>query len=402
MRILTINCGSATLKFDVLDASMHKPGNVSRVARGIVDGIGSNSVTSLSVGGNDREVHKSAGDHHEAFALAVGMLQESGLLSGIEAVGHRVVHGGIRFREPVLIVKEVIEAIEAAGNLAPLHNRSAVAVIRAAGEQFGGSKPMVATFDTAYYASLPDVAAGYALPRDLSERLGIRRFGFHGLAHRYMVERYRALQPGILEARLITLQLGNGCSVTAIKDGIPVDTSMGFTPLEGLIMGTRSGDLDPSIPLLLIEREELTTREAEELLNKRSGLLGLSGRSNDMRDILAAAEAGEPDSELAVRAFCYRAKKYVGAYLSILGGADAVIFGGGIGENLPKIREGICAGFEWAGLQLDPTENTVVLRSDAKISGAGSAIEAWVVQVDEAAVIACDVIERLRNGGTGS
>jgi acetate kinase len=401
MRILTINCGSATLKFDVLDTSALEPTNISRIASGIVDGIGRNSVASLSVAGNARKVRTPADDHNEAFALAVGMLRKAGLLSGIEAVGHRVVHGGIRFREPVLIENEVIAAIEAAGNLAPLHNRPAVAVIRAAKADLGEAMPMVATFDTAYYNSLPDVAARYALPKELSERLGIRRFGFHGLAHRYMVERYRALQPGIFEARLITLQLGNGCSVTASKDGIPVDTSMGFTPLEGLIMGTRSGDLDPSIPLFLVEREELTIREAEELLNKRSGLLGLSGRSNDMRDVLAAAEAGEPDSELAVRAFCYRAKKYLGAYLAILGGADAVIFGGGIGENLPKIRAGICAGFESAGLEIDATRNGAKLQSDQRISTNTSTIEAWVVQVDEATMIARDVIERLRNGTKG-
>jgi acetate kinase len=395
VRVLAINCGSSTLKFAVTDASGGEP-SVTHLAAGTVDGIGGDSITSLSVAGHTFGIAKPAGDHGEAFGIAVEVLQEAGALSGIEAVGHRVVHGGIRFREPVLIIEGVIAAIEAASELAPLHNRPAVAVIRAARAYFGDTMPMVATFDTAFYASLPDVATTYALPKELSERLGIQRFGFHGLAHRYMVERYRVLGPETPEPRLITLQLGNGCSITASIGGRPVDTSMGFSPLEGLIMGTRSGDLDPSIPLFLIEKEGMLAAEVEELLNKRSGLLGLSGKSNDIRVLLAAAQDRDPESELAVRAFCYRAKKYLGAYLVVLGGADAVIFGGGIGEHMPEIREAICAGLEWARLELDRERNEAALQSDEPISSGGSEIEVWVVHVDEATVIARDVVDYLR------
>lgn len=394
MRVLTINCGSSTLKFDVLDVPTLEPGAVS-IARGIVDRIGGDSVASLSTDGDAREIRKAARDHSEAFALAVGMLEEARLLSDIKAVGHRVVHGGSRFREPVVIEADVIDAIAAAGDLAPLHNQPALAAIRAARAHFGEAVPMVATFDTAYFASLPDVAARYALPTDLSQRLGIRRFGFHGLAHRYMVERFRTLRPEIPEPRLITLQLGNGCSVTASRDGAAVDTSMGFTPLEGLIMGTRSGDLDPAIPLYLLEREGMSTQEVEEVLNKRSGLLGISGKTNDMRELLAAAADGDGGAEFAVSAFCYRAKKYVGAYLAALGGAHAVIFGGGIGENAAQIRAAICADFEWAGLSLDQARNTKASQVDERISADDASIEAWVVRVDEAAAIASDVIKCL-------
>jgi acetate kinase len=395
MRVLAMNCGSSTLKFAVTDASAGEP-SITQLAAGVVDRIGSDSIASLSVAGHAYEVAKSADDHGEAFGIAVKMLQEAGTLAGIEAVGHRVVHGGTRFREPVLINDEMLEAVEAASELAPLHNRPAVEVIRAARAYFGEPMPMVSTFDTAFYSLLPDVAARYALPEEITERLGIRRFGFHGLAHRFMVERYSALRPGTVEPRLITLQLGNGCSVTASIEGKPVDTSMGFTPLEGLIMGSRSGDLDPSIPLVLLQKEGLSAGEVEMLLNKRSGLLGLSGKSNDMRELLVAARAGHSGSDLAVRAFCYRARKYVGAYLAILGGADAIIFGGGIGEHMPDIREAICAGLGWAGLELDRERNGEASQSDERISADGSTIDAWVVHVDEAVVIARDVAECLR------
>jgi acetate kinase len=207
-----------------------------------------------------------------------------------------------------------------------------------------------------------------------------------------MVERFRALLPSIPQPRLITLQLGNGCSVTASRNGSPVDTSMGFTPLEGLIMGTRSGDLDPSIPLFVLEKEGMSAAEVEDLLNKRSGLLGLSGKSNDMRELLDAGRSGDEDSELAVRAFCYRATKYVGAYLAVLGGADAVIFGGGIGEHVPEIREAVCRGLGWAGLELDPEKNRTVPGFDVSVGREGAAAEVWVIHVDEAAVITRDIL----------
>lgn len=402
MRVLSINCGSSTLKFDVLDVSPTAELTISRVTRGTIDRIGGAAAASLSVGDERFEDATLRRDHTEAFSAALDLLKDAGLLSGVQAVGHRVVHGGTRFREPAPIDDAVIEAIEVVSELAPLHNRPAVAVIKAAQAYFAERLPMVATFDTSFYVSLPDIAALYALPKEVRDGFDIKRFGFHGLAHGCMVERYRALRPEIANPRLITLQLGNGCSATASISGRPVDTSMGFTPLEGLIMGTRCGDLDPSIPLFLVERGDLSPAEVESLLNEQSGLLALSGKSNDMRDILESAGAGDADADLAVRAFCYRAKKYVGAYLATLGGANAIIFGGGIGENMPDVRERICAGLEWAGLELDFERNRRASQSDGRISAHSSRMEAWVVHVDEALMIARDVFDcvRVRNSKT--
>lgn len=394
MKILSINSGSSTLKFDVLEVNPTER-TISRLAQGIVDRIGGDATASLSAGDYAIQREAPTRDHGEALSVAVELLHQADALAGVEAAGHRVVHGGIHFRAPALIDQSVIKAIESAKESAPLHNQPALAAIKAARLQLGERMPMVATFDTAFYASLPDVAATYALPREVSDRLGIRRFGFHGLAHRFMVERFRDLRPDITEPRLITLQLGNGCSATASINGSPVDTSMGFTPLEGLIMGTRSGDLDPWVPLFLQKAEGLSIEEVDVLLNRRSGLLGLSGTSNDMRDLLEASKGGDRASDLAVRAFCYRARKYVGAYLAVLGGADAVLFGGGIGEHLPEIRERICEGLEWAGLKIDTQLNVRAVGVEASIGSAESTLDAYVIPVQEGAVIARDTYDCL-------
>jgi acetate kinase len=330
-------------------------------------------------------------DHGEAMRRALSLLEAEDLLGDIEALGHRVVHGGPRFNSPVRIDDEVIAAIDAVSELAPLHNEPALRAIQAARDHLGDDRPMVATFDTAFFTALPEVASAYAIPRDLAEKHAIRRYGFHGLAHRYMVQRFRQLRPDVRSPRLITLQLGNGCSATASVDGRPIDTSMGFTPLEGLVMGTRSGDIDPSLPLYLAEKEALSTTEVASLLNKRSGLLALSGRSQDMRDLEAAAREGDERSRLAIDVFSYRVKKYVGAYLAALGGADGIIFGGGIGEHSAAVRERVCAGMEWAGIRLDPRRNGVAGDGEARITDDTSAIDCWVVAVDEAAIIAVDV-----------
>jgi len=397
MRVLGINCGSSSLKFDLLDVNA-SASQVVRIVTGVVDRIGPEATCSFSSKAKKVNRKMPVPDHEGAFHEVMTMLQEAGLAKQIEALGHRVVHGGARLVEPALIDETVIAAIEAVSDLAPLHNEPAVATIKAARAQLPDI-PMVATFDTAFYAGLPEVAAQYALPRDLSERLGIRRYGFHGIAHRYMVEQYRALRPDVERPRLITLQLGNGCSVTASLDGRPLDTSMGFTPLEGLVMGTRSGDLDPIIPLFLADHGGLSREQVEAILNHESGLLGLSGRSHDMRDLLQASAAGDERSSLAVDAFCYRAKKYIGGYLTVLGGADALVFGGGIGEHSLAVRQRICAGLEWAGLALDDKTNQVDSGEHRQISASGSNVEAWVVAVDEAAIIAKDVVARLADGG---
>lgn len=393
MRVLTLNCGSSSVKADLLEVDRDTE-EIERLASARVD-ITSDEPGLLAVGTNELHCDGPVRDHDSAFRQILTLIEHAGLGAGIDAAGHRVVHGGIRFTRPVLLTDDVIKAIEDISDLAPLHNTAALAVIKTSRSYFGGTFPMVATFDSGYYAELPDVAATYALPRWLSKEFSIRRYGFHGLAHRYMVDHYRAQRPDLDSPRVISLQLGNGCSVTASRDGRPIDTSMGFTPLEGLIMGTRSGDIDPTIPLHLV-RTGMSSEDVDELLNKESGLLGLSGVSNDMRTVISLARQGHMDSDLAVRAFCYRARKYVGAYMATLGGVDGVVFGGGIGENAPEIRQAICEGLEWAGLALDPELNNDGGQVTRRISDGASHVDTWVIQVDEASVIARDVVKSLQ------
>jgi acetate kinase len=323
-------------------------------------------------------------------------------LGSIDAVGHRVVHGGDRYVKSTVITEEVESGIDELSELAPLHNPACLAGIRGARAALGASMPMVAVFDTAFHQTMPEVAKQYAIPTDMAERHRIRRYGFHGIAHASLANGYAASAGRPLEeTRLITLQLGNGCSVTAIAQGKSIETSMGFTPLEGLVMGTRSGDIDAAIVGYLSGREKVESAEVERWLNERSGLLGLSGRSNDMRELLRAAEQdGDQRAQFAVDLFCYRARKYLGAYLSVLGGADAIIFGGGIGENAPDIRRRICMGMDWCGIHLNANRNRAVagLRPGAteKISADESRIAVYVVAADEETWIAKETARCVR------
>jgi acetate kinase len=299
-----------------------------------------------------------------------------------------VVHGGAEFTSPVRIDDRVVEKIDALGELAPLHNPPAVSGIRAAQKILGAAVPMVAVFDTSFHHTIPERATTYAIPYELSQKHKIRRYGFHGLAHQYDIARYAELNgKPVAQVRAVTLHLGNGCSATAIRNGQSIDTSMGFTPLEGLVMGTRSGDLDPALVSYLAHKEGVTADEVEEWLNKRSGLLGLSGVANDMRELTAAYDKN-PRARLAVDVFCYRARKYLGAYLAVLGGAEAVIFSGGIGENSPLVRKNILSGMEWCGLRLDDAENARVIGRDGRLSEAQSKLDIFVVHTDEEAIIA--------------
>jgi acetate kinase len=316
-------------------------------------------------------------------------------LSDIHAVGHRVVHGGEVFRESALITDEVLKGIEDCIDLAPLHNPNNIKGILAVREVFGRAMPQVAVFDTAFHTSLSEQAFLYALPYHLYARHRIRRYGFHGTSNRYVAYRYRTLrQLSREDTNVITMHLGNGCSATAVRNGRSVDTSMGMTPLEGLVMGTRSGDLDPAILSLIASKEGLSSTEVESMLNTQCGLLGISGVTNDMKVLLR--EMSEHDDRrirLAVEIFCYRAKKYIGAYLAGMGGADAVIFTGGVGENAPEIRARICEGLEWAGIKIDPAKNTAVIRGQAaEISAADSKLQIWVIPTDEELLIARDTI----------
>ncbi len=396
MKVLAINCGSSTLRFDLIDTGCGDTpsGLYRRVAHGIVERIGGRARIEFNTEKLEgpREAMAIA-DHGEATCSVLRWLDSSGLMEPDEigAIGHRIVHGGDRFVAPTLIDDEVIDAIEALSDLAPLHNEPSLMAIKAARAALGSSIPMVAIFDTAFHHNMPEVASRYAIPQEVAAKHHIRRYGFHGLAHRYMTERYAALTSKPMEqVRLVTLQLGNGCSATAVDSGSSVDTSMGFTPLEGLMMGTRSGDVDPSLAGFLARCEGVDVEEAEAWLNKRSGLLGVSGLSQDMRELLDAERRGDARAALAVDMFCYRVRKYIGAYMAVLGEPDAVVFGGGIGENAPAVRARICAGMDGFGLILDQDHNAATIGVEERISADDARVHVYVTPVDEAVIIACD------------
>lgn len=404
MRVLAVNCGSSTLKFRLSETSLERE---KPLAWGIVDGVGGHGMVNFGTADGDvrRERVEVAG-HDGATRQVLGWLDEAGFVvgpGGLEAVGHRVVNGGNRFMGPMLVDEKILAAIEELGELAPLHNGPALDAIRATREALGSHVPTVATFDTSFHRTMPEKAFRYAVPPELADKYGAHRYGFHGLAHRYMAERYAAItgHPRPEDLKLITLQLGNGCSAAAVEGGRSVDTSMGLTPLEGLMMGTRSGDVDPSLPGYLARREGVEVEEVVGWLNRRSGLLGVSGVSRDMRELLEARDRGNGQAALGIEMFGYRVRKQVGAYLAALGGADAVIFAGGIGEHAPEIRADICAGMEWCGLVLDPGRNAEVVGHEARISADGSPIEVYVIPVDEAAIIARDTVECLRHNVPG-
>ncbi|MCJ7511283.1 MAG: acetate kinase [Dehalococcoidia bacterium] len=395
MKVLAINCGSSTLKFQVIEVEEEAaPGRERRLASGTVDRIGGRAAIEFAAENGERlQEAAPVADHGEATQRVLVWLGSCGFLEpdGLVAIGHRVVHGGEQFVEPTLIDDEAMDAIEAVSDLAPLHNEPSLRAIRAARAVLGPAIPMVAIFDTAFHRTMPERASRYAIPQDLAAKHRIRRYGFHGLAHRYMTERYAAItSTPMAQAKLITLQLGNGCSATAVEGGRSLDTSMGFTPLEGLMMGTRSGDVDPSLAAFLARREGVSVEEVEGWLNTRSGLLGVSGRSRDMRELLEAERQGDQRAALAVEMFCYRVRKYIGAYLSALGGAHAVVFGGGIGENAPTVRARICAGMDWCGLTLDQDRNAAAIGVEERISADNVEVHAYVIPVDEAVIIARD------------
>jgi acetate kinase len=307
-------------------------------------------------------------------------------LQPLEAIAHRVVHGGETLTRPSRIDRQIESQIESLGELAPLHNPPALAWIRACRALFP-EVPQIAVFDTAFFTSLPTVARQYALPPELVRRHHVRRYGFHGLAHSFLWSRWQQLRAPVVGGRLISLQLGSGCSIAAIRDGAPLDISMGFSPLEGLMMGSRCGDIDAGLLLYLQRREGWSIEQAEHYLNERCGLLGMSQQSADVRALEAS---GSVTAREALELFCYRACKYLGAYLSVLGGADAIVFGGGIGEHASGIRAGILRGLEWAGVMLDPNRNAENRGSEACISAAGSRIGVYVVPVDEARILAAE------------
>jgi acetate kinase len=406
MTILTLNAGSNSLKFEVITAEPHRlehdPPEFGRsLVSGAYDNIGKQCSTfSLFDGKRIKRKEKTeVRDHGHATELLLDWIRNGGAkqngvagLDVIERVCHRVVHGADRFDGPAVVSDEVLQQIEKLSDLAPLHNESALKVIRAARAHAGRGLPMIAVFDTVFHRALPDEAAFYPLPLELAKRHGIRRYGFHGISHRYLMLRYcQIARRPLSEIRIITLHLEGGSSAAAIKGGQSIDTSMGLTPLEGLMMGTRSGDIDPAIVTYLMRKEKLDRNEAERFLNKKCGLLGVSQVSADTREL--REHLNEYPVNLAVEMYCYRVRKYIGAYLAALGGADAIVFGGGIGENTPFMRERIAAHFSWCGAVLNPKRNGEVIDREDTISTTDSTMKLWVIPTQEGLMMAQDAAD---------
>lgn len=410
MNILILNCGSSTLKFQIIETSLEQieADQDRRLAVGSIERIGGHAICSFQADGQKALVTDIAvRDHREAVDKVLRWVidKDSNIdsimsLSDIHAVGHRVVHGAEKFRASVKITDEVIQGIEDCIDLAPLHNPANLKGIRAARELFGTGIPQIAVFDTSFHSTMPETSYLYGIPYSLYRRHKIRRYGFHGTSHRYVAYRYRKLfGMDLKDVDIISLHLGNGCSACAIHDGESIDTSMGFTPLEGLVMGTRSGDLDPSIIEFLTHKEGMTVAEIDNLLNKQSGLLGISGLTSDMRDLLdEEAEHNDRRASLAIDIFCTRIKKYIGAYDALMSGAHAIIFTGGIGENSPTIRTRICAGLEYRGLVLDEEANKAAREgSVSEITTPDSKLKAYVIPTNEELLIARDTLRVIEN-----
>lgn len=403
VKVLVLNCGSSSLKFQLVDTDLERAasGTDRVLAKGAVDDIGGAGILKLEAAGAP-PVKEAAEvlEHKIAVERVLDWLcrKETAALasrSEIGAVGHRIVHGGERFQESVRIDEAVLGGIEACFEMAPLHNPPNVKGYRAARELLGDAVPQVAVFDTSFHQTMAPAAYLYGLPYLMYERHGIRRYGFHGTSHRYVSRRLTALlqrRPDDEGLRLVTCHLGNGCSVAAIRGGRSVDTSMGFTPLEGLVMGTRSGDLDPAILPHIMGKEELGPWEVSALLNKHSGLFGLSGLSNDMRTLLEAEAEGNARARLALDVFCYRLKKYIAAYAGVLGGIDGLAFAGGIGENAAPIRRRALDGLEALGLEIDPHRNEGARGQEAEISSRTAGARVFVVPTNEEILIARDTL----------
>jgi acetate kinase len=404
MNVLVLNAGSSSLKFQLIatDHEAIAANKDVRLCRGQIDRLGGEVVIAVLMrdglrrkfAASTRDIQASLEHLMQWIASDASGIDEIRAVSDVHAVGHRVVHGGELFGESKLITDAVLKGIEDCIELAPLHNPNNIKGILAARQVFGPKLPQVAVFDTSFHHSIPEQAYLYAIPYHLYRRHRIRRYGFHGTSHRYVTERYQVLRGVSKEqTNAITLHLGNGCSAAAIRGGRSVDTSMGMTPLEGLVMGTRSGDIDPAIVSLIATKEGLSASETEALLNTQSGLLGISGLTNDMQ-VLQEELKGHDDRRvrLAIEVFCYRAKKYIGAFLAALGGTDAIVFTGGIGENSADIRARICAGLEWAGLRLDADRNQQRVGSEGQISTDDSKLHAFVIPTDEELLIAHDTV----------
>lgn len=393
MKVLVINCGSSSLKYQLIDSDTE-----AVIAKGLCERIGIDGrLTHQTMGKDKYTVDVPMPEHNAAVKYVLDALldQEKGAitsLSEIDAVGHRIVHGGEKFANSVVISDEVMEAIEECNDLAPLHNPANLIGIRACQSHMPGV-PMVAVFDTAFHQTMPDKAYTYAIPYEYYENYKIRRYGFHGTSHSFVSKRLAELiGKDIKDTKMIICHLGNGSSITAVDGGKSVDTSMGLTPLAGLPMGTRSGDIDPAILEFIAGKEGKSVEEITTILNKKSGVSGLSGVSSDFRDLDAGMKEGNDRCRLALDVFCYSVKKYIGAYAAAMGGLDAIAFTAGIGENNPYVRRMATTGLEFMGIDIDEEKNEV--RGDeTKISTDSSKIQVWVVPTNEELAIARETVE---------
>ena len=398
MKILVLNCGSSSIKYKLFDMTTKEI-----LAQGGIEKIGlKGSFLKLTLPNGEKVIlNKDIPEHTVGVEFIFQTLtsEQYGALKSLkelDAVGHRIVHGGERFSESVILNKEALDAITACNDLAPLHNPANLKGVAAVSALLPGL-PQVGVFDTAFHQTMPDYAYMYAIPYELYEKYGIRRYGFHGTSHRYVSKRvceFLGIQPE--GTRIITCHVGNGGSVSAIKDGKCIDTSMGLTPLEGLMMGTRSGDIDAGAVTFIMEKEGLNATGVSNLLNKKSGLLGVSGVSSDMREIQAAVDAGNEKANLAQTMYYYRIKKYIGTYAVALGGVDVIVFTGGVGENKDDSRERACEGLEFMGVKLDKELNKTIHGEEAVISTPDSKVKVVVIPTDEELMIATDTMTLLQ------
>ena len=399
MNVLVLNAGSSSLKYQLINVETHEV-----LAKGICERVGSaEAFHKHGIDENEVVIDTPMPDHNAAMALVLealtsGPTKAIDSLDDIDAVGHRVVQGGKYFDRSVLIDDDVVAKIDELAELAPLHNKAALMGIEACREQMPG-KPMVAVFDTSFFHTIPPKAYMYPLPYELYEKHAIRKYGAHGTSHRYIAERAAAFMDEPLEdLKLITCHLGNGCSISAIDHGVAVDTSMGLTPLDGLMMGTRCGAIDPAIVPFIMEKENLTAAEVNDLMNKKSGLLGISGISNDLRSVRQASEEGDERAQLAYDMYSNSAKKYIGQYIAVMGGVDAIVLTAGVGENCDKMRRMIFAGLQPLGIKIDLEKNRAGLRGEREISTDDSEVRIVIIPTDEEYMIARDTYQLVKEG----
>ena len=394
MKVLVVNCGSSSVKYQLLNME-----DESVMARGLAERIGIEG-SRLKHQAAEREeviIEKPMPDHKTALKLITDVLtdEKTGVIKDMDeiyAIGHRVVHGGEKFSGSVKITDEVIDTLHECADLAPLHNPPNIMGIEAC-QQLMPGKPMAGTFDTAFHHTIPDYAYIYPIPYEYYKKYGVRKYGFHGTSHKYVAERAAEIVGKPLESlKIITCHLGNGASITAVNGGKSVETSMGFTPLEGLAMGTRCGSIDPAIIAFLMEKENKTVEEVNNILNKRSGVLGISGVSSDFRDLEQAAEKGDYGAKLAIEVFAYKVKKFIGSYSAVMNGVDVIVFTAGLGENSVSMRERICSGLDYLGLELDREANNV-RGKEAIISKPGCKVKAVVIPTNEELMIARETVK---------